>query len=200
MYEAFDSDSHYVRRSLTSALVSFVIGLLLVVIPYETLKDILFTLLGIGIIIMNIIPCIVYWMRYDKDRTVLLPALLSTVSVVIGFIFIFWHHWIVSILLGVWLIVLPIVRIVRAVDKKEQLKKEIPFFLIAVLLFFVPADKIFEIVLKVIGGIIMLFSVIDAIYTLAVNRKRKNKDKGGSDGSSQNTDRVIIDAEVKDIK
>lgn len=199
MYEPFDNDNHYLRRSLTSALVSFIIGLLFVVIPYETLKGILFTLLGIGIIIMNIIPCIVYWLRYDKDRTVLLPALLSTISVIIGFVFIFCHHWIISILLGVWLIVLPVVRIIRSANKMEQLKKEIPFFLIAVLLFFVPADKIFEIVLKIFGGIIMLFSVMDAIYTLVVNRKHRNKDKDGGT-SAKDPDRVIIDAEVKDIE
>lgn len=199
MYEPFDNDNHYLRRSLTSALVSFIIGLLFVVIPYETLKGILFTLLGIGIIIMNIIPCIVYWLRYDKDRTVLLPALLSTISVIIGFVFIFCHHWIISILLGVWLIVLPVVRIIRSANKMEQLKKEIPFFLIAVLLFFVPADKIFEIVLKIFGGIIMLFSVMDAIYTLVVNRKHRNKDKNGGT-SAKDPDRVIIDAEVKDIE
>lgn len=199
MYETFDGDRYYVRRSLTYALAEFIIGLLFVVIPYETLKDILFTLLGIGIIILNIIPCIVYWLRYDKDRRVLLPALLSTISVIIGFLFIFWHHWIISILLGVWLIVLPVVRIVRAIDKREQLKKEIPFFLIAVLLFFVPADKIFEIALRIFGGILLLISVIDAVYTLIINKKRKNKDKDGG-ASARESDRIIIDAEVKDIE
>ena len=196
MFEAFDGDRFVVRRSITSAVITFVIGLLFLVIPYETLKDILFTFLGLGIIVINIIPCIVYWMHVDRDKNLMLPAILSTISIIVGFIFIFWHNWIISIILGVWLIVLPIIRIIQSEDKFVRLKKEIPFFLIAILLFFVPAAKILEIVLKVFGGLIMLWSVIEIIYILITNHKNNKNDKNNN---SNTIDRVIIDAEYKDI-
>lgn len=200
MYESYDGEKFVVKRSIAGALATFIVGLLFLVIPYETLKDILFTFLGLGIIFINVIPCIMYWMHIDRDRTLLLPAILATISVVVGFVFIFWHNWVISIVLGVWLIVLPVIRIIQSKQRLEQLKKEIPYFLIAVLLFFVPAAKILEIVLKVFGGLIMLWSAGEIIYILIKNHKSDKSDKNNpGDGSAGSGERIIIDAEVKDI-
>lgn len=197
----FENTFNPKRQSIVGAVIAFFLGLLFVVIPYETLKDMIFTFIGIGIIVINLVPCIIYWTGAQRDNNMIFPAILSTISVVIGFIFIFWHHWIVSIVLAVWLIVMPIVRIAQAKDKLERFKKEIPLFIIAILLFFVPAEAILEIVLKVFGGIVMLLSAIDIIYIMVKNRsKNDNDDNENNTRNPQNQERVIIDAEVKDIE
>ena len=107
------------KYSIALAIFYLVIGILFIVIPFDVLIDIIFTMIGIGIVVLNIFPCVIYWLNVDKNKNALPSAILSTIAVVIGFVFIFWHHWVISIILGVWLIVLPIVRILQSLDKKE---------------------------------------------------------------------------------
>lgn len=182
------------RRSIITGVIYTVIGLLMLVIPYDVLKDMLFAVIGIGIVILNIFPCILYWMSYERDKSFLAPAIMATVSVAVGFVFIFWHNWIMSIILALWLIVFPIIRIVQADNKKEIAKKQIVYFVIAAFLFFVPADAIFEVVIKVFGAALMLLGVIDIVYTLISNRRMDNEEE------KSNPDGVIIDAKVEEVE
>lgn len=181
------------RRSIITGVIYTVIGLLMIVIPYDVIKDILFTIIGIGIVILNIFPCILYWMSYERDKSFLAPAILATVSVAVGFVFIFWHNWIMSIILALWLIVFPIIRIVQADNKKEMAKKQTVYFVIAAFLFFVPADAIFEVVIKIFGVLFMILGVADIIYTIVSNRKIDNQESRG------NPDSVIIDAKYEEV-
>ncbi len=188
-------------RTMIGAILSFFVGLLFVVIPYGTLKEMLFVFIGVGIILINIIPCIFYLVASQHEKDYILPAVLSTISVVVGFVFIFWHHWIIIIILAVWLIVMPVLRIIQAENKKERLKKELPLFIIAALLFFLPVEAILEIVLKIFGIIVMIISVIDIIYILIMNHKEEKNDKDDTNHQNPNSlNRVVIDAEVKDIE
>lgn len=182
-------------KSLGSCLVALIGGLLLLVIPYEVLKDMLFTIIGIIMVVVNIFPCVLYWLSYKTDNRYLMPAIMATISVTIGFVFIFWHEWFVSIILAVWLIILPIYRICINKNWKVQLKNEIPYFIVAALLFFTPFGAILQIALKVFGGILMLWGLISLII-YAVNNKKDNDD---NDNTNSNNDRIVIDAEVKDI-
>ena len=50
MYVFFNDSRYDNQKSYFSSILCILIGILLVVIPYETLKDIIFTFLGIGII------------------------------------------------------------------------------------------------------------------------------------------------------
>lgn len=183
-------------KSLGSCLVALIGGLLLLVIPYEVLKDMLFTIIGIIMVVVNIFPCILYWLSYKTDNRYLMPAVMATISVTIGIIFIFWHEWFVSIILAVWLIILPIYRICINKNWKSQLKNEIPYFIVAALLFFTPFGAVLEIALKVFGGILMLWGLISLII-YAINNKNNNNDSDNN--SSDNGDRIVIDAQVKDL-
>lgn len=183
-------------NSLGSCLAALIGGLLLVVMPYGVLKDMLFTIIGIIIVVVNIFPCILYWLSYKTDNKYLMPAVMATISVVVGFVFIFWHDWIVSIILAIWLIILPIYRICTSQNWKTQLKKEITYFIIAALLFFTPFEAIFAIVLKVFGIILMVWGLISLII-YAVNNK--NTDNNDDNSNNNRSDRIIIDADVKDI-
>lgn len=184
-------------KGIGSCLVMLIIGLLLLVIPYDVLKDMIFTIIGIAIVVINIIPCFLYWYGYKYDNKLLAPAIFATLSVTIGFVFIFWHNWIVSVVLAIWLIVLPIYRICVSNEKKNQAKKEIPYFIVALLLFFVPFEAILGIVLKIFGGILLLWAIINMIVLAIKNKNNDNNDSNSS--NSNNNDRIVIDAEVKDL-
>lgn len=178
-------------------IIYILIGLGFIAIPSNVLLDIIFTVLGIIIILLNLVPCIYYFMLGEKDNRFYINAVLSLISVIIGFIFIFNHNAILAIILGVWLILLPILRIILSKEKKKEIKKAIPYFVAAILLFFIPAETILDIVLKVFGGLLIGLGVIYIIYNIIIGKKN-NKDDFNNNNQN-NKDRDIIDIEYKEL-
>jgi len=178
-------------------IIYILIGLGFIAIPSNVLLDIIFTVLGIIIILLNLVPCIYYFMLGEKDNRFYINAVLSLVSVIIGFIFIFNHNAILAIILGVWLVLLPILRIILSKEKKKEIKKAIPYFVAAILLFFIPAETILDIVLKVFGGLLITLGVIYIIYNIVIGKKN-NKDDFNNNNQN-NKDRDIIDIEYKEL-
>jgi len=183
------------RRSIFPGVILAIAGLILLVVPYDALVDMLFAVIGLIIIVLNIFPCILYWMSYTNDKRMLSPAILATISVVVGFVFIFWHNWVICVILAIWLIALPIIRIAQANDKMERFKKEVIYFVIAALLFFTTAEAIFSIVVKVFGGIILALGIVRIVQAIMYNRK-SNDD---SDNNSSNKRDDVIDAKYEEI-
>ena len=178
--------------------IYFFIGLAFIVIPSKTLVDIIFTVLGVIIICLNLIPCIYYFMLGSKDSRYYPYAVLALISVVIGFVFIFNHNAILAIILGVWLVVLPIVRIILSKEKKKEILKAIPYFIAAILLFFIPAEAILDIVLKVFGGLLMALGVVGLVYNIVIDHKNKNNNDD-NDNENGSGNREIIDVEYKEL-
>jgi Ca2+/Na+ antiporter len=116
--------------------------------------------------------------------------------VMFGLLFIFgWSYLIVSILFGISLVISPIIRIIQGKFKKEVLKKELPYIVIGILVFFIPFTKVIGIIIKVFGGLVILYSIF-MIVMIFVN---KNKDNNNSKGNTNNSDNIIIDAEIRDL-
>lgn len=178
--------------------IYFFIGLAFIVIPSKTLVDIIFTVLGVIIICLNLVPCIYYFMLGSKDSRYYPYAVLALVSVVIGFVFIFNHNAVLAIILGVWLVVLPIVRIILSKEKKKEILKAIPYFIAAILLFFIPAEAILDIVLKVFGGLLMALGVVGLVYNIIIDHKNKNNNDD-NDNENGSGNREIIDVEYKEL-
>ncbi len=178
--------------------IYFFIGLAFIVIPSQTLVDIIFTVLGVIIICLNLIPCIYYFMLGSKDSRYYPYAVLALISVVIGFVFIFNHNAVLAIILGVWLVVLPIVRIILSKEKKKEILKAIPYFIAAILLFFIPAEAILDIVLKVFGGLLMALGVVGLVYNIIIDHKNKNNNDD-NDNENGSGNREIIDVEYKEL-
>ena len=178
--------------------IYFFIGLAFIVIPSKTLVDIIFTVLGVIIICLNLIPCIYYFMLGSKDSRYYPYAILALISVVIGFVFIFNHNAVLAIILGVWLVVLPIVRIILSKEKKKEILKAIPYFIAAILLFFIPAEAILDIVLKVFGGLLMALGVVGLVYNIVIDHKNKNNNDD-NDNENGSGNREIIDVEYKEL-
>lgn len=175
-------------------IVYILIGVAFVAIPSDVLLDIIFTVLGVIIILLNLIPCIYYFMLGSKDNKYYTNAVLSLVSIIIGFVFIFNHNAVLAVILGIWLVLLPILRIILSTEKKKEIKKAIPYFVAAILLFFIPATTILDIVLKVFGVLLMVLGVFYIIYNIVIDKKN-NKD----DDSNNSNTRNIIDVEYKEL-
>jgi hypothetical protein len=134
----------------------------------------------------------------SKDSRYYPYAVLALISVVIGFVFIFNHNAVLAIILGVWLVVLPIVRIILSKEKKKEILKAIPYFIAAILLFFIPAEAILDIVLKVFGGLLMALGVVGLVYNIIIDHKNKNNNDD-NDNENGSGNREIIDVEYKEL-
>ena len=194
----FNSKKVLLQRGIILGIITILIGCLFAFVPTNSLLNFIFIVIGLFIICDNIIPCITYWSMSSLNPRVTSLALLSTLSVVFGFMFIFWHNEALTIILGIWLIVFPIIRIILSTDWVGQLKKEIPLFILAILLFFVPATTIIGIMLKVFGYIFIVLGISIIIYWIYWYFK-KDKNNSNIDENNNNKDRVVIDADVKDL-
>lgn len=200
------------KRSYLIGIASLIIGVLLVAVPYDNLINMIFTLIGIIIIILNVFPAIVYWLSYKQDKKLLPFAISATASIIIGFILIFFHHWILCLIVAALLIAFPIARILTSDNKIVRLKKELPLFVIAALLLFTPAHGILNVVFKVFGALLIAYAVYEFIYTFIYNKNHENdgfdNDMNNGFGFDDSTiinepkkdDDNIIDAEFKDVE
>ena len=169
-----------------------IIGASFVFIPTDSLINFIFSIIGIIIVISNIIPCITYITGALTDKKYLAPAITYSIMVVLGLMFIFgWSYKIISILFSISLIILPAIRIVLAKFSKEVLKKELPYIVVGLIIFFIPFGSIIGILLKVLGGLIILYSIY-MIILLLTNPQKKNKNKDDNEN-------IIIDAKYRDL-
>ena len=70
-------------------MIYILIGLAFICIPSNVLIDIIFTVLGLIIIFLNLVPCIYYFMMGSKDNRYYQYAVMALITVIIGFVFIF---------------------------------------------------------------------------------------------------------------
>lgn len=186
------------KRSYLIGIVALVLGIILTAVPYDFLISMVFTIIGIIIVVLNIFPTIIYWMTYQQDKKILPYALASTMTLIVGFILIFFNHWVLCVILAAWLIAYPVARILTAENKIARLKKEIPFFVIAALLFFTPAKDILNIVFKVFGILLLVYAVYEFIYTFIYNKKHENDNFDDMNNGFGYDDKTIIDEPKKD--
>lgn len=198
------------KKSLIIPIVAIIMGAFFAFVPYGTVKDVIFTLMGLIIVLFNIFPCIMNFKLAANDPKYNANALASLLGVILGFLLIFNHGLVVTIFVAVYLIIMPIVRILLSQNRTNQLRLEFPLFLVAAILLFTPAEKIFSIILIVFGVILLALGVINLIVAVICNLKHKDDfddfddfgNFGGfnEDNSNQlGNDDSIIDAEVTDL-
>jgi hypothetical protein len=170
-----------------------IVGASFIFIPAESLINFIFSTLGIIIVLFNIVPCVTYINLALQNKQYILPAISYLLIVLFGVTFIFgWNNLIISIIFGVLLIVLPIIRIIQS-KTINSLKKELPYILVGILSFFIPFTNIIGIILKIFGGLIILYS----IYMIVVTIINRNKDNNKPNGN--NNDKVVIDAKIREL-
>lgn len=83
-------------------------------------------------------------------------------NIVVGTLFLFFHNFIVTIILGLALLVFPIIRIVKNPYKKVAIKQELPLLAFGIFVCF-SGDLFVEVFFKIIGVLFMLLGVYQII-------------------------------------
>ena len=129
-------------------IVSLILGIILLFINSESLMNFIYVAFGLIIIFNGAL------ILFDFTKIDLLSKIYGMLYVGFGILMCFYHHYIVGIIAAISLIIFPIYRIIVVNNHKDQLIKEIPHFILAILIIFAGFDNIF---VKSIGiGLILL--------------------------------------------
>ena len=145
-----------IKKVVTYSLIGLVLGSVLAFVPIESLFAFMIILVGFIMIINNGIR-LYYGIRNNDGTTN--EMLIDSVGLLLGFILIIARNNIFSILVAIYLIVLPLVRMFLVKFNKESLMYEIPKLLLGVLLL-ISGIAPFKILFKIIGIITLIFSLI----------------------------------------
>ncbi len=153
------------------------VGLLLLLLDIGLLLKIVFAVLGIVAIVYSI-PGLISGLRafdYPVGKWQFFSSLMMTV---LGFLMLFIHDTLLTVLFGVLLLVVPLVRVIMARDRMECLKAELPKLLLGLVLVLVGPAQLLSWLLRIAGWVILALSVAFAIAcVIDMQRKRKKASK-----------------------
>lgn len=157
------------------SIIGMFVGLIICVINPEQLLGFIFTILGV-IIILFALPGLFKNDIYDKKERVETKTI-SIISIVIGAILIFYPQTIALIITGIFLIIMPIYRIISANEHYLTFKKELTRLIIGSVVLIFGIGSTIKIILYVVGGLIILLSLIYCIYNIVLLCKVNKKEK-----------------------
>ncbi|MBE6600284.1 MAG: hypothetical protein E7640_03700 [Ruminococcaceae bacterium] len=162
------------KNVLANMIISLIIGVLLgtvlvVLSSVLSFSDLLFwglVIVGIITIISNV-PELVHGIMNIKNPTGIVDLIFSAIGIVLGFMMIFMQGTIVTVIVAIYLIIFPIIRvIISRKGWKNQISDEWVKILIGVLLLaFLPAltnaaNDVFGLILLIAGWVVIAISVI----------------------------------------
>lgn len=159
-------------KIITSTVTSVLLGLLLILLPIllpvSRLIRIAFIVLGV-ITIINYIPSLLAGIRNFAVADGKEDLIVAIIGIAVGAVMIFYHGTLLTVLAAVFLIVLPLVRVLLAPDRMSALRAEaLRIVLGIVLIALLPAlmgavDLVVKIILTVIGVIMILVALVNGI-------------------------------------
>lgn len=155
------------------ALIGLAIGLLLIILPVEWLLKAVFVIAGGATILCNL-PGLVSGLLHFSTRAGQIAVMITGISIFIGFLMIFFHSDILMIVLGVYLLVLPMVRILISRDRGRQFKIELPKMLLGLVLVLIGPGKALEVLFDIVGWVLTVLTVAYVVW-VAVDRMIRTK-------------------------
>ncbi len=198
------------KKSITIPLIELflsVLLLLLSIFDFGGLIKGIFIFIGVLMIIANLIPLVAISHSNDKTPSLYADMVMSIIGIVLGALFIFEHGLVLKVIVIVYMVIMPIIRICSASDKMLELKKSIVLFIVAALLLLNIFDFILQIVLIVVFSILTLLSFISLTKALVAKKNDDDFNGFGFDDSDNNENQEIdvnknedaIDAEFKEL-
>ena len=182
------------KSSLVSTVVIGTIGIL-VGIMFAFLANVALTVICIicGILtLLSGIPQLVGAVSglMKKEKMAIVDLVMSIVTVIVGLMLIFSRNEIIMIVVGAYLIVFPVIRILIAKEKMAQLKSELLAIILGVALVLIGPGAALDIIFKIAGAVVIVFSVIYIVFGILAYLKANRALENGETGS-----RVFVDTD-----
>ena len=162
---------------LLSALFGILAGILLIALSADLLLKIVFVIMGI-ITVFYSLPGITVGLMSFKTTAGKVTLLFSIISAVFGCLMIFWHESFLMFFLGGYLLILPLIQILLAKEKLDQLKSELPKLILGVVMLLIGPAGAIELLFDVAGWIIIILTLIYTVGSLLSLRKMQEKTGG----------------------
>ena len=184
-------------------IIGILTGVLLLVLGAILKPSTVATIIHWGLIIYGVIiiignvPGLISGIANVNKPAGVFDLICSVLGIALGVAMIFYQGSILVALVAIYLIVFPLVRVLLAEKKAEQLKRELTRLILGVvLLVFVPnwttaIANVLQILLFIFGGLVILLSLVFGIIEIVRIAKAKEVD-------APNADHVVVDFSVKE--
>ncbi len=146
-------------------------GILLLSIDPDFLLKIIFVVMGV-VTVLSALPALIAGGRGRGGRV---AVIVSLISLIIGILMIFWHSTVLMILLGLYMLVLPLAEILVARDKLVELRHNLPQMIVGLVLILIGPNRALGVVLNVAGFAVILLSVVYVVLSLIGELRRQTK-------------------------
>jgi len=176
------------KSILISGLIGILIGVLLLVIPVEFLISLAFIVFGV-LTLISAIPALITSLIHREEKGYLLNIIFSAISVVFGIVLIFWHNEIAMIVLGAYMLIFPLIRILVSDAKAKQLRRELPRMILGAVMILVGPGTVIDILFRVAGWVVIVLTLLYVLFGILslVLKDKKAEEKTGA--------RVFVDAD-----
>lgn len=163
-------------QTLVFALFGVGVGVLLIALPADLLLRLAFVIVG-ALTVLTQIPGILSGLLHLSERggggkLLLFSSLISTA---LGLLMLFYPSALLSVLLGVYLIVLPLILVLTDGDKRTRLQKELPRMILGVVLVLIGPAAILDLLFDVAGWVILVLTLVYTAVTLLAARRRTER-------------------------
>jgi len=152
-------------QNILVSILTIVVGILLCFANSEDILRAVFITIGIIIIWGGITS--LFSNKYivdEKERNI--SFIISMITIVTGFLLIYLYNQVAQLIVGVFLIALPLVKIISFKEHNEVFKKELSKIIIGVIVLVCGIGSIMNIILKILGIVVILLSLIYMIYNI----------------------------------
>ena len=182
------------KASLVSSIVIGAIGIL-VGIMFAFLANLALTVICIicGVLtLLSGIPQLVGAVSglIKNKKMAVVDLVMSIVTVAVGLMLIFSRNEIIMVIVGAYLIIFPLLRILIAKEKTAQLKSELPAIILGVALVLIGPGAALDFIFKIAGAVVIVFSVIYILIGVLSYLKALKKLEKGETGS-----RIFVDTD-----
>lgn len=134
-------------------------GILLLAIDIEGIMSVVLLLFGVMTVLINVMRLVAVRNVSGTVRNV--SAVMAIVGIVLGILLAVMRSSVLTLLIGIYMIVLPIADVLLSDYRSEQLKTVLPKLLFGIILVVVGPGKALNIVSDALGVVILVLSVID---------------------------------------
>lgn len=152
-------------RLFALGIISIIVGILFCAIPTDKLLKVTFYVIGALVIVNGGIS--LYHSIKSKDK---LEILFDIIDIVFGVCLIFFHQTFMLIIIAVYLIALPIVRIIMNPLHLAQFYHELPRFVLALVLILLTPEAVLNVLFIIIGVVLIVIGIITIIGSFYTQR------------------------------
>ena len=143
---------------MVKGIVAALIGVLLISINAEGMMSVIMLLIGIATVAVNLIRLLAVKDHRGSGKEIM--TVTAVIGIVLGVLLAVMRNSVLTVLIGVYMIVLPIVDVIMSKYKTEQLKAGLHKILFGVVLVAIGPGKALEIISDVGGLLLFIFGAI----------------------------------------